>query len=275
MPRATFILALVAFVGLVAVVASPAFAAPQASSEPPRFPAQIEQVTVDVVVVDREGHALSGLTASDFTILEDGVAQSIVGFEAVQVPAARRAAAAGVSPPARPHAVTNVEPVAQAGRSFVIVFDNVHMTPGSAASAKRAITDFLGQGVADGDRVTLVATGGNVWWSVRMPAGREELVALLQRIEGRSLPDTSPDRMSDYEAMRIYVDNDTEVSDAVHRRFEKLGLILKEQDEFPGSSELRDPYIWSRAAQVYAEATAWACCNAWWTRWPPRRDASR
>src|SRR5512144_3145548 len=57
-------------------------------SETPTFPAQIEQVIVDVVVSDKKGNPIKGLTRDDMTVTEDGAPQQVVSFEAVQVPAA-------------------------------------------------------------------------------------------------------------------------------------------------------------------------------------------
>src|SRR5262249_37539775 len=54
--------------------------------EPPRFPATVELVTVDAVVVDAKGKAVSGLTKDDFTVLENGVPQAVTRFEAVVLP---------------------------------------------------------------------------------------------------------------------------------------------------------------------------------------------
>ena len=44
-----------------------------------------------------------------------------------------------------------------------------------------------------------------------MEAGRDELIALLKRLDGRFIPDTSPERMTDYEAMRINVYRDPQI----------------------------------------------------------------
>ena len=41
-----------------------------------------------------------------------------------------------------------------------------------------------------------------------MEAGREDLMSILKRLEGRLVPDTSPERMSDNEAMRIHIYRD-------------------------------------------------------------------
>src|SRR5262245_66018378 len=55
-------------------------------SPPPTFPAQIELVNVDTVVVDKKGSSITGLTKDDFTLTEDGEPQSIATFEAIVVP---------------------------------------------------------------------------------------------------------------------------------------------------------------------------------------------
>jgi hypothetical protein len=87
----------------------------------------------------------------------------------------------------------------------VIVFDNVHMSPLNAQRAKGAALSFLERGARDGDRVSLVATAGGVWWNTRIPAGWNDLVAILKGLDGRRVPEGSHDRISDYEAMRIYL----------------------------------------------------------------------
>ena len=68
---------------LVAVTAASGTAWSQES--PPTFPAQVEQVTVDVVVTDKKGEPVTGLTKEDLQIYENGVAQTIVSFDAVEV----------------------------------------------------------------------------------------------------------------------------------------------------------------------------------------------
>jgi VWFA-related protein len=91
-----------------------------------------------------------------------------------------------------------------------------------------------------------------------MMAGREELIALLKRLDGRYIPDDTRDRMTDYEAMRIYNSRDIEVAHRVQRRFAELGVA---QPQSPGPTQSRmfatsvDPYLLSRAAEVYAKAT--------------------
>ena len=60
-------------------------AAPPPAETPPTFPAQVEQVIVDVVITDKKGTPIRDLKQEDLTVTEDGVPQQIVSFEAVQV----------------------------------------------------------------------------------------------------------------------------------------------------------------------------------------------
>ena len=73
-----FILAL-----LLAAGPAPAAQAPtsgQASRAERTFPAEVELVVVDVVVLDKEGRSLAGLTRDDFTLKEDGALETIDSF---------------------------------------------------------------------------------------------------------------------------------------------------------------------------------------------------
>jgi len=90
----------------------------------------------------------------------------------------------------------------------VIVFDDVHLTAHTARQAKAAVAAFLANETREGDRVTLIVTSGGVWWTARMAAARGELLDLLKKVEGRLVPETRRDWLSDYEAMRIHVFKD-------------------------------------------------------------------
>ena len=239
--------------GLAAQTPSPAPSPAPAEAGTPRFPAAIEQVTVDVVVTDKKGVPIPGLTEADFQILEENKPQKIVGFESIEVPATVSAVA-----PTRPKISTNLAPEIRTGRSFVIVFDDIHLAPHQAQRAKGAVAEFLRTGVREGDRVSLVATGGGAWWTTRMEAGREELMALLKRLDGRHIPDTAPDRMSDYEAMRIHVYRDPQVEAAVSRRFETFGAgggaaANRAQEGGFGDG---DPMVRGRASDIYFQSVS-------------------
>ena len=248
---------------VVALLAAAPAALPQQTPpvEAPAFPSKVELVTVDAVVVDAKGRAVPGLGGGDFTVLENGVPQAITSFESVQLPTEGAA-----PPPARrlPFS-TNQSPEARQGRTFVLVFDDIHLSVAQAQRAKAAIAGFLRTGARSGDRVTLIATGGGAWWSVRMPEGRDTLVAILKRLDGRYVPDPSPDRITDWEALRIMAYDDAEVAYAVQRRFDAYGAVGRDRAgdrqyaDARGTSSavgIIDFYVRSRAQEAYLKAVS-------------------
>ncbi len=224
---------------------------PQGSSI--QFPSGVELVTVDAVVTDKKNNPVDNLTRDSFQVFEDGKPQTITSFEAVVLPP---------SPPAGPPKFrsisTNQSAEVRTGRTFVIVFDDVHLQPFQSLRAKVAIDQFLKTGTRDGDRVTLLASGGGAWWSTRMPEGYKELTSLLKRLDGRDIPDTGQDRVTDWEALRIHIYRDKQVEERVARRFETYGVNPggRNQQTETGQGFDGDPLVQGRASEVYYQATA-------------------
>jgi VWFA-related protein len=226
---------------------------PQAQAQTPTFPGQVEQVVVDVVVADAKGNPIRGLAKADFEILEDGVPQTITSFDAVEVPAA-----AAAPPGPRPRVSTNQEREDAQGRTFVVLFDDVRLTPAMAYQAKGAVADFLTNGAREGDQVTLVATLAGTWWTTRMAGGRDELIAIVKKLEGRYVPDSSKERMTDFEAKRIRMDRNIDVAQRVQRRFEALGVpqvLTPEPSQNRYFATSVNPYVELKATEVYSQST--------------------
>jgi hypothetical protein len=68
---------------LLAGAAAPAARQAGQSKDAPKFTSQTAAVLVDVVVRDRKGAPVLGLTAADFDVLEDGVRQKLISLDAV------------------------------------------------------------------------------------------------------------------------------------------------------------------------------------------------
>jgi VWFA-related protein len=236
--------------------------APRVPGPTPTFPARVEQVTVDVVVVDGKGQPVTDLTRESLEVYEDGVRQAIASFDLFHVAAAEPAATAEAPaqapapPPSR--VSTNATPQDERGRTFVIVFDDVHLTARTAQQSKAAVAAFLKNETREGDRVTLVASSGGVWWTARMAAGRGELLELLKKVQGRLVPETRRDWISDYEAMRINVFKDNMILNRVQRRFETYNVqtVTEQSQHVRDMMAVEDPVIIARANEVYYEASA-------------------
>jgi VWFA-related protein len=124
---------------------APPGADPAPSDPQPTFRSAIDIVRLDVSVLDKERLPIRGLTAADFTVLEDGKVQSIVAFDAVDMPDSTEAGALWMRAVA-PDVVTNRY---AAQRVIVIILDdfNVPIDLWAVQSTKtiaRAVIDHMG-----------------------------------------------------------------------------------------------------------------------------------
>ncbi|MET0556702.1 MAG: VWA domain-containing protein [Vicinamibacteria bacterium] len=155
-----------------------ACAAPLGAQEPPRFPAQAEAITVDVVVLDRDGRPVRGLTRADFALSEDGRPQAIAGFEA------RERDAPAEAPPL-PGPVAAPADLARDGRVFALVIDDLGLSPGETIATRAAVARWIAERADARDELTLVTSSGDVWWSDTVGRGRADFAAVLDRVRGK------------------------------------------------------------------------------------------
>jgi VWFA-related protein len=121
------------------------------------FSTRTELVQVDARVTDKSGKEVSGLTADDFTISEDGRPQKIALFREAAMPLAGRETDPKLVAPPRDAAVNDATP---ATRAVVIVLDNPTFTidPENLAHIKRTVSEIL-RDLSSDDDVALVFTG--------------------------------------------------------------------------------------------------------------------
>ncbi len=244
------------FLALLALVPGLVASAAQADrgGQAPSFPARAELVLADAVVLDAKGDPVEGLGKDDFVLREDGAPQTIVRFEAVGL------AESATAPTAAPRFIssnTAAEPRTPP-RSYAIVFDDAQLSQASGEGARKAVAKFLQEGVRDDDQVLLASTAGGVWWAGRGTA-RADLLAVLDRLQGRRLQNTSGDRISDYEAMRIYLNRDPQIGAEVLRRFAESSVALdpgnqNEAQVVADNDISRSPLIMARATTAYVNA---------------------
>ncbi len=230
-----------------------------AQTQAPAFPAGTERVIVDVVVTDAQGRPVSGLTREDFRLEEEGTAQTIVEFEAIDVMAGADAA----EEPRPPSSISSNAAPRTSPRVFLVLFDDLGLSPHSADKVRRALRGFFETKLRDSDCVTLVPSAGGAWWSGCLGEDRADLTAALEAPKGRRLPDTSQERMSDEEARRIDVHRDAEAIQHVALRYAALGLALPMEPGLEAAGTLTEnlqatsaagSLVRSIARDVYARA---------------------
>jgi VWFA-related protein len=190
-----------------------------APQRPPEFPARAELVTVDVVVLDREGHPVPGLARADFRVLEDGRPQPVTAFEAVETTAPALVAPTAVADsPSTARVSTNVS-APPTRRTFAVVFDDLHVGEITIEQAKRAVRAFVEREIRSGDGLLLITTSDARYWATtRGPLDSEFMRALEHVASRRPARDRLALQMSPVEAMRIADFGDYGVADRVRRR---------------------------------------------------------
>jgi VWFA-related protein len=229
------------------------------------FRSESELVTVDAVVLDKHGDPVRDLTPEDFTVAEDGRAQVVRFFQPVVTKG--EAPRSGQRVERSYGYSTNVGAQSRPERSFVLFFDDVHLTQEQGERAKKAIERFLADETGDGDLVSLVAPARSLRWHARLPDGRAELIKVLASLRGSVQPDAAQERISDYEAYRIHVMQDEQMAARVGRRFSNYHVFGRDQvntqiDQGPrperkgGTAGLIEPLVQVRAAEAYTRAAA-------------------
>jgi VWFA-related protein len=94
---------------------------PTLFAQDPVFRERVDLVRLDVIVLDRERRPVTGLTAADFAILEDGHAHDIQAFAAVTLPSPTPVTGAAWTREIGPEVVTNA--LADEGRLVVVLLD--------------------------------------------------------------------------------------------------------------------------------------------------------
>jgi VWFA-related protein len=226
------------------------------------FPARSDAITVDVVVLDREGHPVKGLAREDFVVEEDGAPRPVVAFrEVIPESPAETAASEGTT------VVTNDSARPERGRTFLVVFDEVHLTLVEAGRARAALDRFLDTSVHAGDHVTLLTTSSGVRRSARLPEGLASLHAWVLARKGLRMPEDPRARISAWEAYRVYVLNDRLLTSEIARRLREVGLIADNVDPSGAlrglalddkGADSKTRLVRADAAAIYGTATAQA-----------------
>ena len=188
--------ALVFLAGLQGLLAAPQKPAPQAT---PVFKSSVDLVQVDVSVLDRGGRPVEGLTAADFTLLENGTAQDIAAFAAVRVPAPETGSAAwlrDVPPDVRTNTLGD-------GRLFALVIDDATMpfdlrTLSNVRRIARQVIDRMGPG----DQVAVIYSRDSRR-SIDFTTDRVRLLANVEALAaGTAYVDPQTDNWSYFSSVR-------------------------------------------------------------------------
>jgi VWFA-related protein len=149
-----------------------------AGSEPqsPVFRANVDSVDVDVIVTDRKGNFVTGLTADDFEVAEDGVRQEVRTFSFVDLPTSRAVIDSEDGP--------SGDAVAE-GRRFVMILN------GHGPRLARAASLFVDRALSPNDEMAIYYNNpiNNAFVEGQsFTASKPLLRAVIRRVEPAFMP---------------------------------------------------------------------------------------
>jgi VWFA-related protein len=145
--------------------------APSKGSQTPSINVSTQLVVETVVVKDKKGNSLEGLTAKDFIVTEDGVLQAIAFFEHEKLPETPGLAPGGPSEPENitiyhKLAMTRISPEAPGNiryknrRLMALYFDMTAMPPGDQLRSLVAAKKFIQTQMTPSDLVSILRYSG-------------------------------------------------------------------------------------------------------------------
>lgn len=162
-----------------------------------------ELVQTDVMVFDRGGKFVNGLTANDFELRIDGKPRAIQGFEQITAGSdeeSQLAAARGSKTinPKRPVPLDR-------GRIVFFYLDDFHLDLTGLTSAKKVITQFIEKEMGQNDQAAIASATGQIGFLQQLTTDRMILRRALDRLSPRiySVRDADMPPMNEYQALLI------------------------------------------------------------------------
>ncbi len=184
--------------------------APPGAAGPATFTAGAQLVVETVVVTDKSGNPVQGLTAKDFTVTEDGAPQAIRFFEYQKLPERSEAPA----PPSAPEQIHIYDTLGRTQissespgsarykdrRLLALYFDMTATPPADQLRALAAAQNFIRTQMTAADLVAILRyAGGSVDVLQDFTGDRGRLLSIIQTLivgEGRGFEESTADAAS-------------------------------------------------------------------------------
>jgi VWFA-related protein len=172
----------------------------------PRFRTELSVVQVDASVLDEQGEAVTGLTAADFDLLEDGQPQQIVSFSEVDSALTTSARFLGVDGHVSPDVRSNRQPVS--GRLYVVVLDDMNINPMRIDTVRSVAREFIDSYFGAGDIAAVMYTSGRIDASQDFTSDPQLLLASIDKFLGRGVQSSAMEAAEKYYADRLTLQTD-------------------------------------------------------------------
>jgi VWFA-related protein len=162
-----------------------------------------ELVQTDVMVFDKQGKFVNGLTADNFELRIDGKPRAIQAFEQITAGSDEESQLAA----ARGSNTINLKRPAPLDRGRIVFFyiDDFHMDLTGLISAKKVITQFIEKDMGQNDQAAIASATGQIGFLQQLTTDRMVLRRAMDRLTPRtySVRDADIPTMNEYQALLI------------------------------------------------------------------------
>lgn len=148
---------------------------------------EVKVINVDVVVTDKKGNTIKGLTKDDFEVLENGVPKAISNFYEVEPRPLTAASTTPAAPGTAPASPVRPEPVPEHMKRRIIFFiDNLSLAPFNRNRVFKDMKLFVTNVMRPGDEAMIATFNRSL--KVRVPFTRDttQLIQTFDVIAGES-----------------------------------------------------------------------------------------
>jgi VWFA-related protein len=187
---------LLAAIGMAAVALTQGGGPAFAQSPQPTFKVSVNVVDVDVTVKDAQGNFVTGLSAGDFEVLEDGKPQKIQTFSYIELPVQKRTSFESAGRPVAADVRSNRD--VESGRVYIIILDDLNVAPLRTAIVRRRARDFIEQHFGPRDLAAVVVTSGRKDAAQEFTNDPALLLRAVDNFFGQRLRPAEMERLDDY-----------------------------------------------------------------------------
>src|SRR6185295_10674460 len=171
-----------------------------------------ELVQTDVMVFDKAGRLVEGLSPDEFVLTLDGKQRPISFFESIKTGSSEEASQLRSSRGKSDRLVQSspLTGVTRPGRVILFFVDDVHLSNASLTRTRKALAEFLDKNMHDGDQVAIVSTSGQIGFLQQLTDNEAVLHEAIERLNYKRNPETYAGRtvISEYQANRVAEHND-------------------------------------------------------------------
>ena len=259
---------------IVLCVLAPAAAAqrpaPSQSPTPGTQPAEVvtintELVQTDVMVFDKSGRLVEGLSPDEFVLTLDGKPQPISFFESIKTGSSQEAAqlkrTRAAANPNQKSEPAGLAGVTRPGRVILFFVDDVHLSTASLTRTRKALSEFIDHRMHDGDQIAIVSTSGQIGFLQQLTDNDAVLHEAIERLNYKRNPETYAGRtvITDFQANQVAEHNDRALFNyLVSSTMNEYQLVPPKGGDARGLSQLAANNVRNRVRQIQVNSRATA-----------------